>query len=87
MSANSSPTPKVQDLLARIQRMEDKEAIAHLLVVHAQGSDKQNDPDILVPLFTKDAVFDVGRRPALARSCAVSSGPKLSARRWETFRR
>jgi hypothetical protein len=60
MSANSSRTPNVRDLLARVQRMEDKEAIEHLLVMYAQGSDKQNDPDIMVPLFAKDGVFDVG---------------------------
>lgn len=54
------PKQSLEGLAARIQRMEDKEAIEHLLVVYAQGSDKQNDPDIMVPLFMKDAVFDVG---------------------------
>jgi len=49
-----------KSLLARIQRMEDKQAIENLLILYAQGSDKQNDPDIMVPLFTEDATFDVG---------------------------
>ena len=50
----------LQSLAGRVQRLEDIEAIKHLLILYAQGSDKQNDPDIMVPLFTEDGVFDVG---------------------------
>lgn len=50
----------LESLAARVQRIEDIEAINRLLVLYAQGSDKQNDPDIMVPLFTEDGVFDVG---------------------------
>jgi hypothetical protein len=60
MTANRKPEVTLEDLTARLQRLEDKEAIKHLLVLYAQGSDKQNDPDIMVPLFTEDGVFDVG---------------------------
>lgn len=60
MSEGKTRTASLEDLAARIQRIDDKEAIEHLLVVYAQGSDKQNDPDIMVPLFTEDAVFDIG---------------------------
>lgn len=60
MSTALTQSPPVEALLARIQRLEDKQALENLLVVYAQGSDRQNDPDIMVPLFTEDAVFDVG---------------------------
>ncbi|HEY6331761.1 MAG TPA: nuclear transport factor 2 family protein [Blastocatellia bacterium] len=60
MSASNKQQLTIEDLSARLQRFEDKEAIEHLLVLYAQGSDKQNDPDIMVPLFTEDATFDVG---------------------------
>jgi len=60
MPAKSAKAATERSLEARIQRLEAKEAIEHLLVLYAQGSDKQNDPDIMVPLFTKDATFDVG---------------------------
>jgi len=59
----SSPSRRketLESLAARVQRLDDVEAIKGLLVLYAQGSDKQNDPDIMVPLFTEDAVFDVG---------------------------
>jgi hypothetical protein len=60
MSASNKQQLTMEELAARLQRFEDKEAIEHLLVLYAQGSDKQNDPDIMVPLFTEDATFDVG---------------------------
>lgn len=48
------------DLATRVQRLEDIEAIKNLFVFYAQGSDDQNNPDIMVPLFTEDGVFDIG---------------------------
>jgi hypothetical protein len=59
-SSSSQRSESIESLAARVQRLEDIEAINHLLVRYAQGSDKHNDPDIMVPLFTEDAVFDVG---------------------------
>ena len=53
-------TLSLESLSRRIQRLEDIEAIKYLLVRYAQGSDKKNDPDIMVPLFTEDGVFDIG---------------------------
>ncbi len=58
--AVSSPDLNLESLARRVQRLEDIEAIEYLLVRYAQGSDKKNDPDIMVPLFTEDAVFDIG---------------------------
>lgn len=50
----------LESLAKRVQRLEDIEAIKYLLIRYAQGSDKKNDPDIMVPLFTEDGVFDIG---------------------------
>jgi hypothetical protein len=50
------------DLAARIQRLEDIEAIREVIVRYAQGADRGNDVEILVPLFTDDAVWDAGER-------------------------
>jgi hypothetical protein len=60
MTASNKQQITLEDLADRLQRLEDKGAIEHLLVLYAQGSDKQNDPDIMVPLFTEDGVFEVG---------------------------
>ena len=57
---SSKQNESVESLAARVRRLEDIEDIKYLLVRYAQGSDQQNDPDIMVPLFTEEAVFDVG---------------------------
>ena len=49
-------------LSARIQRLEDIEAIKWLIVQYARGADRNNDVNILMPLFTDDAVWDAGER-------------------------
>jgi len=51
---------KKYDLETRVQRLEDIEEIKNLFVFYAQGSDDQNDPDVMVPLFTEDGVFEIG---------------------------
>lgn len=60
VSASSKELVTLESLARRIQRLEDIEAIKHLLVLYAQGSDHKNDPDVMVPLFTEDGVFDIG---------------------------
>ena len=52
----------VQQLAARVQRLEDIEAIKRVIVRYAQGADRGNDTDIMIPLFTDDAVWDGGER-------------------------
>ena len=52
----------VQQLAARVQRLEDIEAIKLLVVRYAQGADRGNDPDIMVPLFADTGVWDGGER-------------------------
>ena len=49
-------------LAARLQRLEDAEAIRRLIVRYAQGADRGNDVDVMLPLFTEDAVWDGGER-------------------------
>jgi hypothetical protein len=50
------------DLAARIQRLEDIEAIKWLTLRYAQGADQNNNVDILMPLFAENAVWDAGER-------------------------
>ena len=42
----------------RITRLEDIEAIKGLITTYAQGADRNNDPAILAPLYTEDAVWE-----------------------------
>jgi uncharacterized protein (TIGR02246 family) len=48
------------NLFARIQRLEDIKAIEHLITRYAKASDKNNDPELMLPLFTEDGALDVG---------------------------
>ena len=52
----------VQQLAARVQRLEDIEAIKLLVVRYAQGADRGNDTDILSPVCADDGVWDGGER-------------------------
>lgn len=45
------------DLLKRLQRLEDQEAIRTLIARYADGIDRNGDLDILKPCFTEDAVW------------------------------
>ena len=56
------PAVDVQQLAARVQRLEDIEAIKLLVVRYAQGADRGNDTDIMIPLFADDGVWDGGER-------------------------
>lgn len=62
MEAGSSPVTDLAQLAARLQRLEDAEAIKRLIVRYAQGADRGNDVDVMLPLFTEDAVWDGGER-------------------------
>jgi len=50
------------DLAARIQRLEDIEAIKWMITRYAQGADQNNNTDIMMPLFADAAVWDAGER-------------------------
>ncbi len=45
----------------RLTRLEDMETIRALITGFARGADADCDPNLLRPLFTDDAVFDVGQ--------------------------
>jgi len=56
-------------LEARITRLEDIEAIKSMVVTYARGADRKNDPEILAPLYTEDAVWEAegfGRHEGIA---------------------
>jgi len=48
----------IQDLQARLRRLEDTEAIRNLKSRYAQLCDRNYSPDQLANLFTEDAVWD-----------------------------
>lgn len=64
MEAGSSRVTDVDlvRLAACLQRLEDVESIKRLIVRYAQGADRGNDVDVMLPLFTEDAVWDGGER-------------------------
>ena len=78
-----SELAEIKDLLekidGRLQRVEDIEAIKKLIVDYARGADHGNDPEMLTPLFTEDAVWEakgfgswVGRDKAIAFLKAIA---------------
>jgi ketosteroid isomerase-like protein len=58
--AQASTSP--ENLVARIQRLEDIEAIKQLKARYARACDPAHNVDFLMSLFTEDAVFDVGEK-------------------------
>lgn len=60
MGASSSQPKNLKNLFARIERLEDIRAIKNLITRYAKASDKNNDPDLMLPLFTEDGALDVG---------------------------
>ena len=60
MSAPMTKSTTTEDLARRIRRLEDIEAIKQLISRYSQASDKNNDPELMLPLFTEDGALDVG---------------------------
>jgi uncharacterized protein (TIGR02246 family) len=48
----------LQKIDRRLQQIEDQEAIRRLIVDYARGADQGNNPALLTPLFTEDAVWE-----------------------------
>lgn len=68
---------RLGDLEARLQDIEDREAIVNLIVDYARACDQGNDPKLLDPLFTEDAVWECegfGRYEGRARLCSALQG-------------
>jgi ketosteroid isomerase-like protein len=55
-----SQQPSLEALAARLQRLEDIEAIKQLKARYARACDPTHHVDELMSLFTEDAIFDVG---------------------------
>ena len=53
----SAPPEQLAELAAKLQRLEDIEAIKWLITRYAQGADDGNDINVMLPLFTDDIVF------------------------------
>ncbi|MFN0044287.1 MAG: nuclear transport factor 2 family protein [Alphaproteobacteria bacterium] len=47
----------INDVLKRLQRLEDLEAIRDLIARYADAVDRHGDPALLKPCFTQDAVW------------------------------
>lgn len=45
-------------LIRRIEQLEDIEAIRRMVARYALGADRKNDPEILGPMFTKNAIWE-----------------------------
>lgn len=68
---------RLQDVEARLLNAEDREAIRTLIVDYAQACDQGNDPALLAPLFTEDAVWECegfGRYEGGPQLCAALKG-------------
>jgi len=42
----------------KVQRLLDIEEVKNLIATYARGADRQNDPEIMAPLFSEDAVWE-----------------------------
>ncbi|MBA2526246.1 MAG: nuclear transport factor 2 family protein [Pyrinomonadaceae bacterium] len=59
-SGGSGQKQSLENLAARIQRLEAIKAIENLITRYAKASDKNNDPELMLPLFSEDGALDVG---------------------------
>jgi len=64
----------------RLRRVEACEAIRKLIAIYAIGADRGNDPAILGPLFSSDAVWEADGVARLTGRLAIAEGlSKLAA--------
>lgn len=48
----------MDDLQKKVQKLLDIEAVKNLIATYARGADRRNDPEIMGPLFSDDAVWE-----------------------------
>jgi len=48
----------MESLEQKVQRLLDIEEVKNLIATYARGADRQNDPEIMAPLFSEDAVWE-----------------------------
>jgi hypothetical protein len=58
----------------RLRRVEAAEAIRQLIARYAVGADRKNDPEILGPLFSADAVWEAQGVARLVGRVAIADG-------------
>ena len=47
----------MQSIEQKVQRLLDIEEVKMLIATYAKGADRKNDPEIMGPLFSDDAVW------------------------------
>ena len=75
--AHSRRTARVNvpdHLEQRLRRLEGAEAIRKLIAIYAIGADRKNDPAILGPLFSSDAVWEADGLTRLVGRQAIADG-------------
>ena len=48
----------MKTLEQKVQQLLDIEAVKNLIATYARGADRNNDPEIMAPLFSDDAVWE-----------------------------
>lgn len=66
----------------RLRRIEACEAIRKLIATYALGADRRNDPAILGPLFSRDAVWELGGVARFTGRDAIAAGLAGLAQRY-----
>ncbi|MGD9711988.1 MAG: nuclear transport factor 2 family protein [Thermomicrobiales bacterium] len=69
------PALTMQDALElRLRRLEACEAIRKMIALYAVGADRKNDPDILGPLFSENAIWELDGVTKLVGRDAIAAG-------------
>lgn len=69
----------------RLRRLEACEAIRKLIALYAIGADRKNDPAVLAPLFSADAVWEADGVAHLTGCQAISRGLSDLANQFVTW--
>ncbi|WP_411817210.1 nuclear transport factor 2 family protein [Hyphococcus sp. DH-69] len=69
----------------RLRRVEASEAIRQLIAVYAVGADRKNDPNILGPLFSENAVWEANGIVRLQGRDAIAKGLSKLAKEFVTW--
>lgn len=79
------PQPVPPELELRLRRMEACEAIRALIATYAIGADRRNDPAILGPLFSTNAIWEAEGIVRLVGREAIATGLSELAQRFVTW--
>jgi uncharacterized protein (TIGR02246 family) len=62
------------ELIRRIELLEDREEIRDLIERYAEAADQHNDPDLMKDLFAEDAIWEASGFGRFAGRTAITSG-------------